>query len=150
IGNHLQIFVSAVVILGAAAVALICDLLKRNNEDLRALNVELRIRREEEQRRHELILQTVAAAPVPLSLPAPAPVESMAVAISETASAPLAPSRRGRRQEPEVAEAPAADIAAGASLAEARMLAREFMGRAAERARGASKETSNSAAPVVR
>ncbi len=48
---QLQIFVSLVVVLGAAFVALICDFLKRNNEQLRELVVELRVRREEEQRR---------------------------------------------------------------------------------------------------
>ena len=47
---QLQIFVSLVVILGAAFVALICDFLKGNNEQLRELNIELRVRREEEQR----------------------------------------------------------------------------------------------------
>ena len=48
---QLQIFVSLVVIAGAAFVALICDFLKNNNEQLRELTIELRVRREEEQRR---------------------------------------------------------------------------------------------------
>jgi len=47
---QLQIFVSLLVILGAAFVALICDFLKGNNEQLRELAVELKVRREEERR----------------------------------------------------------------------------------------------------
>lgn len=49
---QLQIFVSLVVILVAAFVALICDFLKGSNEQLRELTIELRVRREEEQRTH--------------------------------------------------------------------------------------------------
>jgi hypothetical protein len=52
---QLQIFVSLVVILGAAFVALICDFLKGSNEQLRELTVELRVRREEEQKRSHLL-----------------------------------------------------------------------------------------------
>jgi len=52
---QLQIFVSLVVILGAAIVALICDFLKRNNEQLRELTIELKVRREEEQKRSHLL-----------------------------------------------------------------------------------------------
>ncbi len=52
---QLQIFVSLVVILAAAFVALICDFLKGNNEQLRELAVELRVRREEEQRRSQTL-----------------------------------------------------------------------------------------------
>ena len=50
LGQHLQIFVSLIVILGAAFVALICDYLKGNNEQLRELMVELKTRREEQKR----------------------------------------------------------------------------------------------------
>jgi hypothetical protein len=53
---QLQIFVSLVVVLGAAFVALICDLLKSNNEQLRELAIELKVRREEEQRRSQTML----------------------------------------------------------------------------------------------
>lgn len=70
---QLQIFVSLVVILGAAFVALICDFLKGNNEQLRELAIELRVRREEEQKRTHLL--TVAA---PVATPALA-VPNMAV-----------------------------------------------------------------------
>ncbi|MGD0076759.1 MAG: hypothetical protein ABSD31_20885 [Candidatus Binataceae bacterium] len=52
---QLQIFVSLVVILGAAFVALICDFLKGNNEQLRELMIELMVRREEEQRRGQVM-----------------------------------------------------------------------------------------------
>jgi GGDEF domain-containing protein len=47
---ELQIFVSLIVILGTAFVALICDYLKGNNEHLREHNVELRVRREEQEK----------------------------------------------------------------------------------------------------
>jgi hypothetical protein len=43
---QLQIFVSLMMILGAAFVALICDFLKGNNEQLRELTIELQARRE--------------------------------------------------------------------------------------------------------
>ena len=47
---ELQIFVSLVVVLGSAFVALVCDYLKGNNEQLRERNVELRVRTEEQER----------------------------------------------------------------------------------------------------
>src|ERR1700722_3330078 len=59
---QLQIFVSLVVILGAAFVALICDFLKGNNEQLRELTVELKVRREEEQRRSQTMIPQMAMA----------------------------------------------------------------------------------------
>ena len=43
---QLQIFISLVVILAAAFVALICDFLKGNNEQLRELVIELKVRRD--------------------------------------------------------------------------------------------------------
>ena len=48
---ELQIFVSLTVVLGAAFVALVCDYLKGNNEQLREHNIELRVRKEEQERR---------------------------------------------------------------------------------------------------
>ena len=51
---ELQIFVSLVVVLGAAFVALVCDYLKGNNEQLREKNIEMRVRREELERRQLL------------------------------------------------------------------------------------------------
>lgn len=44
--TELQIFVSLVVVLGAAFVALICDFLKGSNERLREANLELQVRRD--------------------------------------------------------------------------------------------------------
>ena len=51
---ELQIFIGLVVVLGAAFVALVCDYLKGNNEQLREKNIELRVRKEE-QERHALL-----------------------------------------------------------------------------------------------
>jgi len=53
----LQVFVSLLLVLCAALVALICDFLKRNNEQLRELAIELRVRREEDQRRPQSMLE---------------------------------------------------------------------------------------------
>ena len=60
---QLQIFVSLLVVLGAAFVALICDFLKGNNEQLRELTIELKVRREEEQRRSQMMTARAMAAP---------------------------------------------------------------------------------------
>lgn len=59
---QLQIFLSLFVVLGAAFVALVCDLLKGNNEQLRELNIELKVRREEETKRYEILLAQTQAA----------------------------------------------------------------------------------------
>ena len=48
---ELQIFVSLIVVLGAAFVALVCDYLKGNNEQLREHNIELRVRKDEQEHR---------------------------------------------------------------------------------------------------
>jgi hypothetical protein len=48
---ELQIFVSLIVVLGAAFVALVCDYLKGSNEQLREHNIELRVRKDEHERR---------------------------------------------------------------------------------------------------
>src|SRR5450631_2041969 len=54
-GPHtVQIFISLIVVLAAAGVALVCDLLKGNNEHLRELAVELKVRNEEAERRIEM------------------------------------------------------------------------------------------------
>ena len=62
---QIQIFVSLVVILGAAFVALICDFLKGNNEQLRELTIELKVRREEEQRRSQMMTGHTISASAP-------------------------------------------------------------------------------------
>ena len=53
--NQMHVFASLVLILGAAFVALICDLLKGKNEQLRELVLELRVRREEEHKRFQML-----------------------------------------------------------------------------------------------
>ncbi len=79
---QLQVFVSLVVILGAAFVALICDFLKGSNEQLRELTVELRVRREEEQKRSHLLTPR-AAKPEAIAAPAPAHAVAHAAAPKE-------------------------------------------------------------------
>lgn len=84
---QMQIFVSLVVILGAAFVALICDLLKGNNEQLRELAIELKVRREEEHKRFQILAPRVlaeatAGAPSAMlpEVPAAAPEKALEVA----------------------------------------------------------------------
>ncbi len=60
---QMQIVLSLVVILGAAFVALVCDLLKGNNEQLRELAIELKVRREEENKRFQMLVPHALAAP---------------------------------------------------------------------------------------
>jgi hypothetical protein len=88
-GQVLHIIVTVAALLGAAAVALVCDMLKTNNERLRQINMELRIRREEEQRRTEMALEQLrripavtANSPIPSPL-APALTESVRHRFSE-------------------------------------------------------------------
>jgi len=92
---ELQIFVSLVVILGAAFVALICDFLKGNNEQLRELTIELKVRREEEQRR----AQTMIAQPVSSS--ARTVVETPESKPEKAARAMAAPPERKRAASPD-------------------------------------------------
>ncbi|MBS1875887.1 MAG: hypothetical protein JSU00_21915 [Acidobacteria bacterium] len=56
-GQILQIIITVVVLIGVAAVALVCDILKTSNERLRRINLELRVRRDEEKRRTALALE---------------------------------------------------------------------------------------------
>lgn len=99
---ELQIFVSLAAILGVALVALVCDFLKGHNERLREQNIELRTRREEQERN-----------------PAPRPLETVELlktlieAVKDTrapAAAPAPPPARPR-YEPARPE-PAADLPA--------------------------------------
>lgn len=61
LGPHqMQIFVCLVLIVGAALVALMCDFLKRNNQQLRELTLELKVRREEEMRRVQIVAPQAA------------------------------------------------------------------------------------------
>jgi hypothetical protein len=85
---QLQIFVSLVVILGAAFAALICDFLKGNNEQLRELVIELKGRREEEGRRGQSMAAHMSSAPT-------------ASTVSETSPAAVAKGAPRRAASPE-------------------------------------------------
>ncbi|MBL0160269.1 MAG: hypothetical protein IPP47_24765 [Bryobacterales bacterium] len=77
---ELQVFVSLVVVLGAAFVALICDFLKGNNEQLRESNIEMRVRQDEREKR-EVILGEVQRHTIETLVQArvsPAPVAALA------------------------------------------------------------------------
>lgn len=94
---ELQIFVSLVVVLGAAFAALICDFLKGNNEQLRETNVELRVRQDERERQQaerdrlqQKLLeqaQQFSLRPAPMAAPAPAASAPAAPASPATAAA---------------------------------------------------------------
>ncbi len=57
----MNIVMTVLALAGAAAVALVCDMLKANNERLRQVNLELQIRGEEQRRRAELALERLAS-----------------------------------------------------------------------------------------
>jgi hypothetical protein len=83
LGHHyLQLFMSMALILTAAVVAFICDMLKRNNEQLREMNIELKVRQEEEHRRAQVPAPRLAEkperAPKPEKIAAPQPVAHVA------------------------------------------------------------------------
>jgi hypothetical protein len=93
LGQHqLQLLVSIVLILGAAFVALICDFLKGNNEQLRELTLELKVRREEERKRARLLTP---------SLPQAA---EASVAQPAAAAAAAAPAKEAAVEKPKRAE----------------------------------------------
>jgi hypothetical protein len=71
--GSIQIVVSVVLILGAAGVALLCDFMKRKNDQLREAMVELQVRREEETHVAVPPTRTVSKATPPVFV-APAPV----------------------------------------------------------------------------
>ena len=55
-GSHtLQIFVSLALVLACAGVALVCDVLQGNNEHLREIAVEFKVRHEEAERRYKVL-----------------------------------------------------------------------------------------------
>ncbi len=91
LGPHqMQIFASVMVILGAALVALICDLLKGNNDQLRELALELRVRREEEHKRFHLLAPRVLAEATD-GVPDAAIAESPEPVVAQKAVAPAEP-----------------------------------------------------------
>ena len=87
LGHHyLQLSMSLALILTAAVVAFICDMLKRNNEQLREMNIELQIRQEEEQRRAQVPaprLAEKAQVPKPEKAASPQPVPAHVAAPME-------------------------------------------------------------------
>lgn len=89
-----QMFLSLILILGAAFVALICDHLKRNNEQLRELAIELNVRRQEEYKRFRLVVEQ-----------APKAIE--AAAAPRAGAARMQPAIRMRVSPPKT---PAADV----------------------------------------
>ncbi len=104
---EIRIFLALAVVLGVAFVALVCDVLKRSNEQLRDVNTELRARMEERER----IRKEMAASSAP-TLQA-APPKPAAPALPEERSkrrrAARAPRRPAAREAapPEPASAPA-------------------------------------------
>lgn len=64
--GHYQVFLSLVLILAGAFVALICDFLKGNNDRLRELALELQVRRQEDQKHLDMMAPLYAfAGPAP-------------------------------------------------------------------------------------
>src|SRR5580698_7009623 len=78
-----QMFLSLMLILGAAFVALICDHLKRNNEQLRELAIEINVRRQEEYKRFRMLApqsqKAIEPAATPRSNPAATEVPAPAM-----------------------------------------------------------------------
>jgi hypothetical protein len=107
---QMQIALSLIVILGAALVALICDLLKGNNEQLRELAIELKVRREEENKRFQMLaphaLAAAAGNGIAAAIPAMTPAaversEKRAQQIDEPASVGRPLGASGKRPERE-------------------------------------------------
>jgi hypothetical protein len=88
--GHLQLFVSLTLMVVTALIALAFDFFKRNNEQLRELTVELRVRREEEQRRLQpTVKRPEPVAPVlepPQAVVAPPPPPPLAAPKERTVS----------------------------------------------------------------
>jgi hypothetical protein len=114
---QLQIFTSLVLILGASLVALICDYLKGHNEQLRELTLELKVRREEEQKLMALLTARHAA------VEAPATGAQAGTIASETHSQKvLSPEALDTLPEPERALSRATAPAARSAPSEARTM----------------------------
>lgn len=108
LGQHeMQIALSLVVILVAALVALVCDLLKRNNEQLREFAIEIKVRQEEESKRFQMMAPRAAAA---AATPAASNVASAPVVASTPASTTVKPAReRGVAHRASIEGAPQID-----------------------------------------
>lgn len=98
---HLQTVISVVMILGASVVAFICDFLKRNNEQLRELNVELKVRHEEERWRAEALTPQSSPSVAPPSAEKPVPENRPNPPASRTSRSVAAPSERKRTLAPD-------------------------------------------------
>jgi hypothetical protein len=85
-----QMFLSLILILGAALVALICDHLKRSNEQLRELAIELNVRRQEEYKRFRIVAEQAPKAIAPAVAP-PANTEQIKPAVRMRVSPPNPP-----------------------------------------------------------
>lgn len=99
-GQILHIIVTVIAILGAAAVALVCDILKSSNERLRQTNLELEIRRGEERRRTQMALEQLQRVQATAE-------RALAVASASRAELPPAPESPARRTPLLAALAPA-------------------------------------------
>ncbi len=84
--SGIQIAISVIVILGAAAVALLCDFLKRKNEQLREAMVELQLRREQETLRAGSSMRRPAPERKPV---VSAPVQAMEQAVAPEPAATI-------------------------------------------------------------
>ncbi|MFN7932555.1 MAG: hypothetical protein U0R19_04460 [Bryobacteraceae bacterium] len=118
---ELQIFVSLIVVLATAFVALVCDYLKGSNESLRERNIELRIRQEERELQRTIaewnsavqrfpIRTPVIRTPIKPAEPQPAPVPAVEESVppSSVAPEPFAWTQpEAVKPEPEPASAPA-------------------------------------------
>src|SRR5580704_8915674 len=91
LGLHsLHVYASLIVVLAAAAVALVCDLLKGSNEQLRELAVELKVRHEEAERRIHIMEKKAGKTPELGSVkPMVAVAPAAAHAPAQISSAPL-------------------------------------------------------------
>ena len=112
LGQHgMQIALSLVILLGAALVAIVCDLLKRNNDQLRELAIELKVRHEEESRRFQMMAPRAAVrTPAPATTNVVAPAPALASAPTSTAGKPVR--ERGVAARPSISTEGAPQIAA--------------------------------------
>lgn len=126
---ELQIFVSLLVVLGAAFVALICDFLKGNNEKLREVNIELLVRQEERERAGQVPAKAPKHArnltePVPVMRPVEIFKPPAPSILGAAEGIPAYPRRRraGRVVEPEkqLSTGDASQIAQAATVSDER------------------------------
>lgn len=145
-GNFLHIIVTVIAILGAAAVALVCDMLKTNNERLREANLELSVRREEEQRRADFAVDqlrrlTPAFAERPLALAEPGASTALAlpartgISISQAMIQREPPEQLSSALEQAIHPPQSYPAHPEATLDEARRLAKDFLAALASKER---------------